>query len=212
MALVDVLMKYSKNGVLLLEDVKLANYPMYKYCIKNIDSIKLALSDCGTCLVTKDTKLDYDKAKFLLLYYYGETINTSLLYKEHKTIYNYLCSVGNGISCTLKDMGFSTTNNSEIALKKKLKSMAVDGLISKFDKRTYSKVCYQANRYGLTVSEYLASQGLTYSLNKYRDIQIHELRNKGFSISQIAKKANTSKATVCRIIKKGNDDNGKSGR
>lgn len=209
MALVDVLIKYSRNGVLLLEDVKRANYPMYKYCTKNIDSIKLALSDCGTCLITKGAILDYDKAKFLLLYHYGETVNTSSLYREHKVIYNYLSSTGDGVSSTLLEMGFKLTNDRDITLVKKLKNMARDGHISSMDRRTYNKVYYQAKRMEMTISEFLLTLGITYTLNGGRDSLIKEMKNKGFSLSEIAKNTNTSKATVCRVLKKGNNNNGK---
>lgn len=209
MALVDVLNKHSRNGVLLLEDVKSANYPLYKYCIQNIDSIKVALSDCGTCLITKSTKLDYDKAKFLLLYYYGDIINTSTLYRKHKTIYNYLSSLDNRVPDTLKEMGFNTTNNRNLGLIRKLKNMSRNGHISNMDKNTYNKVYHQANRNGITVREYLQGHGLTYTLNGHRDKEILEMRKKGFSLNKIAKNTNTSKATVCRVLKKGNDGNGK---
>ena len=85
MALTDVLSRYAKNNVILLDDVKSANYPLYKYCIRNIDNVQKALSDCGVCLVSRGTRLNYDKAKFLLLYYYGDTINTSTLDIKYKT-------------------------------------------------------------------------------------------------------------------------------
>lgn len=202
MTIAGILQKHSKNNVLVLEDVKSANYPLYKYCVNNLDTIEKALSESGVYLIKKGTKLDYDKAKFLIHYYYGSTVNVSTLYRQHKTIYNFLTSLDGKVSTTLKGMGFELTNNRDLSLIRKLKSISKDGHIDSMDRNTYNKVYYQASKMGITVTEYLKGHGLTYKLNGCRDGLIKEMYEQGIKLNEIAKNTNTSKSTVCRVLRK----------
>lgn len=160
MSVVNVLTSYAKNGVVIMSHIKLVNYPLFKYCSANIDNVEKALSDKGVALVKHRSTMSIDKARLMLLYHYGDSVNINDLYSKHRYLYNYLCSFSEGVGNLIKEMGFTVSNKCTTRLLKQLNKTANNGVISRLDKPTYDKLYYRATKYNLSVTEYLNSQGL----------------------------------------------------
>ncbi|MEC0276862.1 hypothetical protein [Peribacillus frigoritolerans] len=220
---VRVIAVHAKNGVIPLTVLKQKNYPIFRYFLKNYRKVLRLLSENGIQVLNDLTTLNHtSKLKRYLLYYYGTTIDLSLIRQSDRTVYNYLIMKGKP-EVRLNDLGFEVIyqhKGSEGYIIKELYRLAdKDGNIySIADAKFYSKLYYRAKKQDLNVKQYINTLGFTYN---HTDInEVKKLLKDGLSFSEISRTMNVPRSTLHRLylqevsngIQSGNVERQKKGK
>lgn len=199
MALENLLVRYSRNGVLPLSKLRAVNYPLFKFIVRNIDIVKSKNTGVELLDDLKSIK-DMEKIKLYLRYHFNDTVNLTVLRNEHRYVYNCISSLGNPHD-VIKEMGFKVIyekSDTEDTLREKLREISnEDGVICSLGP-LYDKVYYRARKENMTVAEYLNKLGFTYRTINVNDLI--RLRQEGKSYQEIADIIGVSKTTVFRYL------------
>lgn len=194
-----------KNNVLPLSVLKKRNYPLFKYYMGNRSFLKRRLASEGVEVLNDlHTKNTYSNIKLYLRYYYGDTVEMSVLRKKDSTVYNYISKMGPPMY-VVTEMGFKAVYNKSARSQERLlaeleRAADEDHYIYKFsDEKLYGKVYYQSKKAGLTLDDYLETLGFHYGLNKNRLIS---LREQGLKPGEIAEILRISRSTIAREYEK----------
>lgn len=196
-----LLSSYTRNGVLPLKLLKSKNYPLFKYVMNNYELVAANLQECGISIMNDlKSKKDLEVIRLYLKYHFGDTVNLTLLRKNHRTIYSYISFQGK-VAETIKELGFSIYHehvSSEQDIIEELKQIAdTERKISqRLEPPLYYKLYYRANKLGLSLKEYTKQLGFIIEerVDLSAIVRMRDQEHKSFG--EIAKALGIPKSTV----------------
>lgn len=187
---VRVIVEHAKNGVIPLTVLKQKNYPIFRFTMKNYRKVLRMLRENNTEVLNDLSDINTpSKVKAFLLYYYGNTVNLSLMRAADRFVYYYLFRRGKPDEM-LKYYGFEVTyyrkGSDEYIINELYRIADKNNEIIKIsDGKLYNKLYYRAKKLDITVTEYVETLGFMYIITDL--VQVIKLKKEGLSFTQISK-------------------------
>lgn len=211
MGSIKLMMRFARNQVLPLSELRAGNYPLFKFFTDNKEKLIEVLKTDYNVEVLDDllTKRDYDRVRLYLKYHFDEEVNMTELRLKHKTVYNYLFELGD-YQETLKKMGFQVVYKhitSRDKLVDELEELADSDKLVKLKGDTRTKVRQRAYHRGQSIEEYLSDLGFKLFLTGSLVPTVQRMKDReGKSFRDIAKELDISVATAHELYYRENEE------